>query len=220
MIDDELADAEDELADAVSSPARRMPPALVVFGLTLFASVALPLTPSGTSFLGLLVAAFGRNPLEGITLALGFGAPFWFGLVVAIAAWPNSRLGSDSLRQILVGNASVLHGQLVLVAWLLWRDGIGMLPAALLGFAVVSGGFFIVHHASAAAAEGGVDDQGRRHPGMSPLWLIRWTATVVVSVCGWLRLQVLAGITFGWAVELALASCVAIAVLLARRPQP
>jgi hypothetical protein len=217
--DDYEADAnEDELADAVvSSPTRRMPQALVVFGLALFACAAFPLTPGGASFFDLVLAAFGRSPLEGVMMSLGFGAPFWFGLVVAIGAWPNSPLGPEALRQLLVSNASLLHGQLALVAWLLWRDGVGVMPAALLGFAVVSGGFFIVQHATTSAAEGSVDEQGRRHEGMSPLWLIRWTATVIVGICGWLRLQLLADLAFGWAIEATLASCVAIAVLLSRR---
>lgn len=222
-IDDEYdaeADAaEDELADAMASSARRLPMALAVFGLILFASVGLPLTPGGSSFLALVLAAFARSPLEAIMMALGFGAPFWFGVVVAAAAWPKSSLSTNVLRQLLISNASLLHGQLVLVAWLLWRDGVGVMPTALLGFATVSGGFFIVQHASASAAEGSVDDQGRRHEGLDPRWLIRWTATVIVGICGWLRLQQLAGLTFGWAVEVALASCVAIAVLLSRRPK-
>jgi hypothetical protein len=216
--DDYEADAnEDELADAVTSPVRRLPPALIVFGSILFGCAALPLTPGGASFFSLVLAAFASNPLQGLIMALGFGAPFWFGLVVAIGAWPKSPLSEDGLRQLLISNASLLHGQLGVVAWLLWRDGVGVMPFALLGFAVVSGGFFIVRHASESAAEGSVDEQGRRHEGLSPLWLIRWTATVVVGVCGWVRLQMLGDLTFGWAVEATLASCVAIAVLLSRR---
>jgi hypothetical protein len=209
---------EDELADAVTSQARRMPPALIVFGLALFACSALPLTPGGASFLRLVLDSFGRNPIEGMLMMLGFGAPFWFGLVVALGAWPSAPLGRESLRQLLVSNASLLHGQLALVAWILFRNQIGVMPAALLGFAVVSGGYFIVRHASQSASEGSVDDEGRRHEGLSPLWLIRWTATVVVGICGWMRLQLLADLAFGWAVEASLACCVAIAVLLSRRP--
>lgn len=217
-IDEQEADAnEDELADAVTTPARRLPSALIVFGLALFGCAALPLTPGGASFFDLVLAAFGRNPLEGLMMMLGFGAPFWFGLVVALGAWSKSPLSLDALRQLLVSNASLLHGQLALVAWLLWRDSVGVMPFALLGFAVVSGGFFIVQHASASAAEGGVDDRGRRHEGLDPRWLIRWTATVVVGICGWLRLQLLADLAFGWAVEATLACCVAIAVLLSKR---
>ncbi len=214
------ATREDELADALREPNRRLPPALGLFGLILFASAALPLTPGGASFIKLLLAALARSPLEGLMMGLGYGAPFWFGLVVALAARPKSSLTKHALRQLLVSNASLLHGQLVLVGWLLWRDGVGVLPTALFGFALVSGGFFIVQHASASASEGSVDDQGRRREGIDPRWLIRWTATVIVGLCGWLRLQVLGGLAFGFAVEVALASCVAIAVLLSRRPTP
>lgn len=205
----------DELA-ALRPPRPRLPLALAVFGTILFAASAMPLTPGGASFLQLVLAALARNPLEGLVLALGFGAPFWFGLVVALGAWPKGPLGPGALQQLLISNASLLHAQLLLAAWMLWRDGLGVMPGALLGFAIVSGGFFTVQHAS-AAAEGG---EGPQQGGLTPRWLIRWTATVIVSICGWLRLQVLAGLAFGWAIEVALASAVALALVLARRPQP
>jgi hypothetical protein len=203
---------------AALRPARpRLPLALALFGTILVAASAMPLTPGGASFLQLVLAALARNPLEGLVLALGFGSPFWFGLVVALGAWPKGPLGPGALQQLLISNASLLHAQLLLAAWMLWRDGLGMMPGALLGFAIVSGGLFTVQHASARAAEGGDDPQ---QGGLTPRWLIRWTATVIVAICGWLRLQVLAGLAFGWAVEVALASAVALALVLARRPQP
>lgn len=208
---------EDEELEALRPARPRLPLALALFGSLLFAASAMPLTPGGASFVQLVLAALARNPLEGFVLALGFGAPFWFGLVVALGAWPKGPLSPGALQQLLISNASLLHAQLLLAAWMVWRDGLGVMPGALLGFAIVSGGFFTVQHASQRASEGGDDPHAG---GLTPRWLIRWTATVIVSICGWLRLQVLGGLAFGWAVELALASAVALTLVLVRRPQP
>ena len=93
-----------------------------------------------------------------------------------------------------------------------------MLPSALLGFAIVSGGFFVVHHARTSAAAGGMRETGPRGP--TQRWLVRWGATVIVAICGWIRLQMLIDVRFGWAIELMLGACVMMAVLLTRRPTP
>lgn len=213
---DEHDEITQEELEALRPRRAKLPLALAVFGTMLFAASAMPLTPGGASFLQLVIAALSRNPLEGLVLALGFGAPFWFGFVVALGAWPKGPLGPGALQQLLVSNASLLHAQLLLAAWMLWREGMGVMPGALLGFAIVSGGFFVVQHASARAGEG---DEGAPG-GLTVRWLIRWTATVIVAICGWLRLQVLAGLAFGWAVEVALASAVALSLVLARRQPP
>ena len=52
--------------------------------------------------------------------------------------------------------------------------------------------------------------------GLSTRWMIRWGATVIVALCGWIRLQLLIGVRLGWAIEIVLACCMAIAVLLTR----
>ncbi len=213
---DAMADAlEDELADAVTHPARELPRTLVIPALILGAAIAAPLTPDGYSFAQILYVAFMRHPLEGLITLLGFGSPFCFGLITLTLAAARDRIAPGIGERLLVANLSFLHAQLLLVAsMLVWR-GQGMLPGALLGFALVSGGFFIVHHARTSALAGGFDNDAPNGP--SQRWLVRWGATVIVAICGWCRLQVLIDVRLGWAIELILGAGVMMAVLLGKR---
>lgn len=217
---DAMADAlEDELADAVQAPDHGLPGALVVPALVLTAAIAAPLHPDGFSFAQLLYVAFLRSPLEGLIMLLGFGAPFCFGAIVLTLAALGERSTPRIGERVLVVNLSLLHAQCFLVAALLVANGQGMMPLALLGFSLVSGGYFVVHHARESARGGGWDDQGQALPagGPSQRWLVRWGATVIVAICGWARLQMLIGVRLGWAVELILGACVAMTVLLIKR---
>lgn len=218
---DAMADAlEDELADAVSQPSRQLPRALAIPALILGAAIAAPLTPDGYSFAQILYVAFLRHPLEGLITLLGFGSPFCFGLITLLLVAGRDRLTPTFGERLLVTNLSFLHAQLLLVAGMLTWNGQGKLPAALLGFAIVSGGFFIVHHAKSAATAGGSEDAGRTAPaGPSQRWLVRWGATVIVAICGWSRLQILVDVRLGWAIELMLGACVMMAVLLSKRSE-
>jgi hypothetical protein len=217
---DAMADAlEDELADAVIQPSRQLPRTLAIPALILGAAIAAPLTPDGYSFAQILYVAFLRHPLEGLITLLGFGSPFCFGLITLLLVAGRDRLTPSFGERLLVANLSFLHAQLLLVAGMLFSRGQGMLPAALLGFAIVSGGFFIVHHARSSAMAGGGDDDGSVPAGPSQRWLVRWGATVIVAICGWLRLQVLIDVRLGWAVELILGACVMMAVLLTKRSE-
>lgn len=212
---DAMADElEDELADAVTEPTRQLPIALVIPALILTGAIAAPLTPDGHSFAELLHWAFVRSPLEGVITLLGFGSPFCFGMIVLLLA-AAARVPAAIGERLLVVNLSFLHAQLLLVAGLLVTRGQGMLPIALLGFAIVSGGFFIVHHARTSAAAGGIRESGPRGP--TQRWLVRWGATVIVAICGWMRLQMLIDVRFGWAIELMLGACTMMAVLLSKR---
>lgn len=213
---DAMADAlEDELADAVAEPAQPLPITLAIPAAILTAAIAAPLTPAGHSFAQLLYAAFLRHPLEGVITLLGFGSPFCFGLITLVLAAAAARTPAALGERLLVGNLSFLHAQLLLVAGLLFFRGQGMLPSALLGFAIVSGGFFVVHHARTSAAAGGVRESGPRGP--TQRWLVRWGATVIVAICGWMRLQTLIDVRFGWAIEVMLGACVMMTVLLTKR---
>lgn len=213
---DAMADAlEDELADAVIEPTRELPRTLAIPAAILVGAIAAPLTPDGVSFAQLLHAAFLRHPLEGVVTLLGFGAPFCFGMIALLLALDLRSLPEAIGERLLIANLSLLHSQLFLVAALLFWHGRGLLPGALFGFALVSGGFFVVHHARTSAIAGGHE---ATHPrGLSQRWLIRWGATVIVAVCGWMRLQMLIDVRFGWAIELILAACVMMAVLLTSR---
>ncbi|MFO7567642.1 MAG: hypothetical protein R6X02_33675 [Enhygromyxa sp.] len=220
---DAIADAlEDQLADAISEPARELPIALVIPAAILTGAIAAPLTPDGHSFAQLLYAAFLRSPLEGVLTLIGFGSPFCFGLITLLlaAATGKAKLSLPPAmgERLLVVNLSFLHAQLLLVAGLLFSRGQAMLPGALLGFAIVSGGFFIVHHARSSAAAGGVQETGPR--GLTQRWLVRWGATMIVAICGWMRLQVLIDVRFGWAIELMLGACVMMTIRLSSGSTP
>jgi hypothetical protein len=207
---DAMADnLEDELADAVAEPKRELPLALVIPATILVGAIAAPLTPDGYSFAQLLYVAFLRSPIEALITLLGFGSPFCFGAITLLLVAGRERLLPTFGERLLVVNLSFLHAQLLLVAGLLFSRGHGMLPSALLGFALVSGGFFLVHHARSSTIEGS--------RGPTQLWLIRWGATVIVAICGWMRLQMLIDVRFGWAIELILGACVMMTVLVARR---
>ncbi len=213
---DAMADElEDELADAIAEPDRKLPGTLLIPALILSCAIAAPLTPDGFSFAQILYAAFLRHPLEGVITLLGFGSPFCFGLITLVLVAARERIAPGLGERLLVANLSFLHAQLLLVAGILFWRGQGMLPGALLGFALVSGGFFIVHHAKTSAMSGGFDDQ--HPPGPTQRWLVRWGATVIVATCGWMRLQMLIDIRFGWAIELILGACVMTTVLLTKR---
>lgn len=214
-LEDEL---EDELADQIRDPGAALPITLAVPALVLSAAIALPLHPEGFSFAQLLHAAFLRSPLEGLVMLLGFGSPFCFGAIVLTLALAGPRVAPALGQRLLVANASLLHAQLLLVAVMLARAGQGFMPLALLGFALVSGGYFTVHHARESARGQAFDDHGvPALSGPTPRWIVRWVATVVVAVCGWIRLQMLVGVRLGWAVEVMLGACVAMAVLLMPR---
>lgn len=213
---DAMADAlEDELADAISEPARELPRTLVIPATILVGAIAAPLTPDGFSFAQLLYAAFLRSPLEGLITLLGFGSPFCFGMIVLVLALGRRELPPAIGERLLISNLSLLHSQLFLVAAMLFWRGQGLLPSALLGFSIVSGGYFVLHHARTSAMAGGHEAPASRGP--TQRWLIRWGATVIVAVCGWMRLQMLNDVRLGWAVELMLCACVMMAVLLGVR---
>jgi hypothetical protein len=188
---------------------------LVIPATILVGAIAAPLTPDGFSFAQLLYAAFLRHPLEGVITLLGFGSPFCFGMIVLLLAIDRRRLPAAIGERMLIANASLLHAQLFLVAAMLFWRGQGLLPGALLGFAAVSGGFFVVHHARTSALAGGHEAPHSRGP--TQRWLVRWAATVIVAICGWIRLQMLIDVRFGWAIELVLGACVMMAVLLSKR---
>ena len=214
---DEL-DPDDELADPLRQPSPPLPVTLVVPALVLTGAIALPLHPDGFSFAQLLYAAFLRSPLEGLIMLIGFGSPFCFGAIVLALAASGSRLTPVIGQRALVVNASLLHAQLLLVAIMLSTAGQGVMPLALLGFALVSGGYFIVHHAREAAIGQAFDERGLPIPsGPTQRWMVRWVATVIVAVCGWIRLQLLIDVRLGWAIEVILGACVAMAVLVMPR---
>jgi hypothetical protein len=186
--------AGDDTVNAMSEPASTsspVPRSAVVLGLMLFACAFLPLTPAGRSFVQVVRDTFADGVLHGVVMAVGFGSPFLFGLGVAVGTWVRD----EELAARLVRNpVTMLHSQLVLVAWVIWRnddDAVAALP--LLGFAVVSGIYLMMRSGSERAAG--------RTPSFA--WLVRWGAMMIAAVAGWLLLQRTGGLVMGRAVEVA-----------------
>jgi hypothetical protein len=182
-----------------------IPKLTAVFGLGLAGSIALPLLPDGTSFVDLVIEAFARALLEGVLLLVGYGSPFLFGLAAALGILV---LEPAVARRVVRIPIAFMHSQLLLVAIVLMmaRDRV-VAAVALLGFAIVTALAFAMHTAR-TRAEG---------DGPSLAWYVRWGAIVVAGVAGWTRLQRVAGIELGLAVDVALVSSVLMIVVLGRR---
>ncbi len=178
-------------------------------GLLLFACAFVPLTPAGRSFVQVARDTFGEGVLQGVVMVLGFGSPFLFGLAVAVGVW----MRNDEAAARLVRNpVTMMQSQLLLVAWVIWRqdeDAVASLPLFLFA---VAGGFYVVQHSASERASGAA---------ASFAWYVRWGATVIAAVAGWLFLQRMAGLTMGRAVDLAGLCALALVVRVRpRRPAP
>jgi hypothetical protein len=207
---DDAFDPDDVLAEGMAKAA--LPFALTLPAAGLLAAIALPLHPDGYSFAQLLYLALQHSLLGGLIFLLGFGAPFCFGAIVLLLAGLGPRVSAAVGVRALVFNLSLMHAQLLLVAGTLWSRGEGVMPFAFFGFALVSAGYLIVQRARAEASNADAAATQRA--------LVRWGATMIVAICGWIRLQMLIGVRLGWAIEVMLAAGVMITVLLVRRATP
>jgi hypothetical protein len=206
---DDVLDPDDALAEGMATAT--LPFALTLPALGLVAAIALPLHPDGYSFVQLLYVVAQHSLFQALIMLLGYGAPFCFGAIVLILAGLGPRVPADVGLRALVLNLSLLHAQLLLVAAMLWSRGEGVMPLAFLGFALVSGGYLIVQRARASATDADAAATQRA--------LVRWGATMIVAICGWIRLQMLIGVKLGWAIEVMLAAGVMMTVLLMRRAE-
>ncbi len=180
----------------VSARSIPTPLALRIGGGLIFGAAALPFSPTGLPFWRLAVEAFAMHPVHGAIVALGYGAPFWFGLTLLLAPGDLREQGGRArVSQWLLG---LMHAQLILTAWMIARAGVGVAPWSLFGFAAVSGLYFVSRGGRFSA------DSANMAGAAPPMWwLARWGAVMVVALCGWLRLQNLIGLSLGWAVEVA-----------------
>jgi hypothetical protein len=210
--EDHDPDPDDVLAEGIAA-APPLPFSLTLPALALLAAIALPLHPDGHSFAQILYVVLQRSLLDGLIMLLGFGAPFCFGAIVLLLAGLGPRVPVDVGLRALIVNLSLLHAQLLLVAGMLWSRGEGVMLLAFLGFALVSGGYFILQHARATAS----DTSPAASQRAMLRWAVRWGATMIVAICGWIRLQMLIGVRLGWAIEVMLAAGVMMTVLLVRR---
>lgn len=206
--EDHDLDPDDALTGSIDARPT-LPFGLTLPALGLVAAIALPLHPDGYSFAQLLWVVFERSSFEALIFLLGYGAPFCFGAIVLVVAALGPRVPATRGLRALVFNLSLLHAQLLLFAGMLVSRGVGVMRWALVGFAVVSGGWFIVQRARIADADANATASVRS--------MVRWGATMIVAICGWIRLQMLIGVRLGWAVEVMLATCVMITVMLVRQ---
>lgn len=174
-------------------------------GAIIAASAALPITPDGRSFLSLVRGEFARGLLEGFMMLAGFGSPFLFGLAIALVAMPQLRSLAAELVRTPIG---LMHGQLLLVSFVLWRNGAAIGAASLFGFAVIGA---VAYARSGARAPGG--------HGLALAETIRWGAVVVAGVAAWCKLQRAADVHLGLAVDVLLGAAVVLVLLSTRAAQ-
>ncbi len=177
-----------------------------VLGLTLFTSIALPLTPSGHSLLDMLVHLFADSPFAALTFLIMFASPQLFGLAVAVA---HLLRDAPSARPVVVLPLAVLQAMTFLVAIGLTGTPRVVAPYAFMGFALVTSGYYLYASAEAEAA-------GRQ---LSLRWYIRWGALLVAGIGAWLRLQSTHGPGLGVAVDVATGAAVLLLASTAR-PRP
>jgi hypothetical protein len=183
------------------SSSASLPAAVRLAGLVLALSAFLPFSPAGTPFWRLALEAFGSSVGLGLLVTFGFGAPFWLGLVFALAPrHKNDALVASNWtwRRLAQGLTSLMHAQLILVSWSIARAGVGIASWSLFGFALVSGLYF-------ASASGRIAAEADSMGGAPPpaRWITRWSCTIIVMVALWLRLQAGEGLRLGIALEAA-----------------
>lgn len=175
-----------------------------VLGLTIFASIALPLTRSGLSLLDIFVRMAAESPVGALCFLLMFASPQLFGLAVALAGWLRDESVATRCVQYPL---SVLQGMTFLAgASIVSARGV-IAPLAFVGFAAVTSIYYVYASAEASASERG---------GLSLRWQIRWGAVLIAGFGGWLRLQSLRGAGLGIAVDVATVAAVLLIADLSR----
>lgn len=173
-------------------------------GMTLFATIAMPIVPDGPSLLDVLLQVARDNPLGALTMLLMFGSPQLFGLAVGIAGLTREDAVA---RAAVTSMVALMQGMLVML-------GVGIVggnvvaPVGLFGFAIVTGLYLPYASGEAAAST-------RGH--LSLRWWVRWGALLVAGFGLWLRLQALAGVPIGLAIDVAIAAAVVLLASLAPR---
>src|SRR5688572_17614180 len=112
----------------------RLPRRVAVLAIVLASTAALPIAPDGRSFLEYVREAFARSVLEGVLMVAGFGSPFLFGIAVAVA----SRMEPVAAAQLVRGPIVMMHSQLLLVAWAVWKHGEAIAAGPMFLFAIAS----------------------------------------------------------------------------------
>ncbi len=191
----------------VAAPRASLDARIGILGLVLAATAALPVSPDGRTFVHYVFEAFRQGWLDGVLTIAGFGSPFLFGLAVVVA-WrlPSPAVGARLVRYPI----AMMHSQLLLVSWAVWRFGDAIAAFPMFAFSLVSSIYF-VWFSGLKRAEG--DGSG---PSLT--WLVRWGAVVVAAICMWARIQMFGVVKLGVAIDAAWL-CAAGMILLSRRTQ-
>ncbi len=208
------ADAASSPSDAEADVVGPRPPQRAGFlALALFGAAFLPMHPNGDSVAVLVAQAFGDGVLPGITVLTSFGAPYLLGALIAAAAFTGAQPASEKpLRMITTGLLALFHAHLVLLAFTMVRHGLGLAPLSLLGFGVIGGVYFSYRSALARA-------EGERDAGLDLAWMAKWGGAMIAPVAAWARLQMLADVRLGIAVDVTLLAAIGV-LLTVRTPPP
>lgn len=212
-------------------PNFEMPVLVRIAGLGIAASALLPFSPTGLPFWRLVLEAFEQSAVAGLMVLFGYGAPFWFGLALALAPKggreldatpaatadaPESDVGASDAEDGFdaVSASSGMGAEL----WRRMAHGLlSLLHAQLVLTAWVVAragvgiaawplfGFAVVSGFHFASQSGRMSAESEKLAGAPPpaWWLARWGAVMIVGIAGWLRLQSLVGLGLGFAVEAA-----------------
>jgi hypothetical protein len=184
----------------------QLPLSQAVLGLSLFASIALPITRDGLSLLDVFLRLAAESPLGALAFLIMFASPQLFGLAVALTRLVRDESIALALVQIPV---AILQAMIVLFGMSLINAPKAVAPFALAGFALVSALYYLYTSSEAAAADRPL-----------PLrWYIRWGALLVAGLGMWLRLQSLGSLRLGVALDVAVVTAVLlVASTVPRRP--
>ncbi|MBK7828102.1 hypothetical protein [Nannocystis sp.] len=177
-----------------------------VLGLTLFATIALPITQGGESLLDILLPLLRESPLGGLTVLVMIACPQLFGLAVAVGHLLRDEQTAIPFVQLPI---SVMQGMIFLIGVSLISAPKPVAALSFIGFAFVSSGYYLYASAEAAASARG---------GLSLRWLVRWGALLIAATGLWLRMQALRGLHMGIALDVAVAAALLLLALNARTP--
>lgn len=202
----------DELDPQPMTVGPRPPRRAGYIALGMIVAVALPMHPDGTSVAQIIYEAFGDGILPGFTVLTSFGSPYLLAALIAAAALTDGVPASEKpLRMATTFVLSLFHAHLVLLAFTLFRHGMGIAPISLLGFGVIGGVYYAYRSAMARA-------EGERDAGLDLAWMAKWAGAMIAPVAAWCRIQMLADVRLGIAVDVTLLA--ALGVLLTVRAGP
>jgi hypothetical protein len=177
-----------------------LPPHTGIFGLALFATIALPLF-ADVSMLGWLLFIAERDLIAGVLALLTWGSPFLFGLAVALA----SAFRKQDATGILMPALQLLHLSLLLFAIHVLGDDDLALRHWFVGFVLVS----YYHLAS-------LDDPTSPRAPPTLRELVRLGGVVLTGTSFWLHFQTFDTRPLGVAIHVAFAASFLLVATLPR----